>query len=368
MQYILGTSVSHWRVSELITGDRNPALVFLFPFNDAFTLVKGWDYTSQEHTSEPLPPFHAHTLTLSHCFQPSLFTDLPSLCNYRFSTQSVLTGCVSDTRLAQSQTTDRVQESLQIIFNPSTGPRCRTFTYTERLSNPRWQRANTEHLQQLLLSTSPSNTHRRVSSYTHTHAYAYGGAVRLGWSTIILQTDSIWQRTSDSFSSANCLRPLMSTNAHAVFHCLTLIDVSSFSAAVLAKALFNMIIIDSSWIVCSSFSSLIDDWYEREMCCHISREEHDFSQILSNEKPVQFSLTPLTFNWCCIQDNWKGNSNSALNTRIWILGILALLAIYTEEREGSLLKLNGQSVSWGVEGLNTFMWNKEEGKTVFKLS
>lgn len=46
MQYILGTRMSLLRVSELITGDRNPASVFLFPFNDAFALVKGWDYTS----------------------------------------------------------------------------------------------------------------------------------------------------------------------------------------------------------------------------------------------------------------------------------------------------------------------------------
>lgn len=60
---------------------------------------------------------------------------------------------------------------------PSTGPRCRTFTYTERLSNLHWQLANTEHLQQLLLSASSSNTHRRVSNYTHilirVHTYTH---------------------------------------------------------------------------------------------------------------------------------------------------------------------------------------------------
>lgn len=46
MQRILGTRMSPRRVSELITGDGNPAFVFLSPFNDAFVLVKGRDYTS----------------------------------------------------------------------------------------------------------------------------------------------------------------------------------------------------------------------------------------------------------------------------------------------------------------------------------
>lgn len=57
----------------------------------------------------------------------------------------------------------------------STGPRCRTFTYTEHLSNVHWQLANTEHLQQLLLSASSSNTHHRELKYaqflTRTHAF-----------------------------------------------------------------------------------------------------------------------------------------------------------------------------------------------------
>lgn len=64
---------------------------------------------------------------------------------------------------------------------------------------------------------------------------------------------------------------------------------------------------------------------------HISREEHVFNQILSNEKPIQFSLTPMTFNWTCNQDNFKGNLNSGLKMRIWVFCPLPLLAIYAEK-------------------------------------
>lgn len=81
----------------------------------------------------------------------------------------------------------------------STGPRCRTFTYTERLSNLHWQPANTEHLQQLLLSASSSNTHRRESSSTHfligTHTFKR--AHRRYLYTIIRQTESVWQQASN---------------------------------------------------------------------------------------------------------------------------------------------------------------------------
>lgn len=109
---------------------------------------------------------------------------------------------------------------------PSTGPQCRTFTYTERLSNRHWQIANTEHLQQLLLSASSSNTHRRVSSYTHfliyahtyTRAYAFRCVCCPGWYTIILQTDSTWQLPSNPvLVLQNRNRPLMAANAHSVF-------------------------------------------------------------------------------------------------------------------------------------------------------
>lgn len=52
----------------------------------------------------------------------------------------------------------------------ATGPRCWTFTYTERLSNLHWQRANTEHLQHLREIPSaeyPSNTHFPICSHMH---------------------------------------------------------------------------------------------------------------------------------------------------------------------------------------------------------
>lgn len=90
MQYILVSRMSLPRVSELITGDRNPAFIFLFPLNDAFALVKGWDYPSYERTAQPLPPFLAHKFTLSFCL--CVFTERPGLFNYRFSAQSLLTG------------------------------------------------------------------------------------------------------------------------------------------------------------------------------------------------------------------------------------------------------------------------------------
>lgn len=61
MQNILTTRVSLPRVSELITGDRKPALVLLFLLNDACVLVTGWDYTLRERTAQPLPLFTAHT-------------------------------------------------------------------------------------------------------------------------------------------------------------------------------------------------------------------------------------------------------------------------------------------------------------------
>lgn len=63
---------------------------------------------------------HSHLCfahTFSHCFCPYLFTERPGLFNYRFSTQSLLTGCMSGRMLAQSQTANRVQKSLQIILN-----------------------------------------------------------------------------------------------------------------------------------------------------------------------------------------------------------------------------------------------------------
>lgn len=76
----------------------------------------------------------------------------------------------------------------------STGPRCRTFTYTERLSNLHWQLANTEHLQQLLLSASSSNPHRRVSSYTHflirTHTHIHWDV-----GTAVADTQSSFKQT-----------------------------------------------------------------------------------------------------------------------------------------------------------------------------
>lgn len=64
---------------------------------------------------------NAATPTLSyshiHSLCPDLFTDRPGLFNYRFSAQSLLTGCMSGRTQAQSQTADRVQKSLRIILN-----------------------------------------------------------------------------------------------------------------------------------------------------------------------------------------------------------------------------------------------------------
>ena len=83
----------------------------------------------------------------------------------------------------------------------STGPRCKTFTYTEPLSNLHWQLANTEHLQQLLLSASSSYTHRRVSNHTHCliGLRAFRRVRRLSCYKFILQTDSIWQEAQTLF-------------------------------------------------------------------------------------------------------------------------------------------------------------------------
>lgn len=86
--------------------------MFLFPFNDAFALVKGWDYTSEEHTARPLPLGLARTFTLSAPISLQrgpvcLIIDLVHR----------LTRCMADSNLAWSQTTDRVQKSLQIILS-----------------------------------------------------------------------------------------------------------------------------------------------------------------------------------------------------------------------------------------------------------
>lgn len=120
----------------------------------------------------------------------------------------------------------------------STGPRCRTFTYTERLSNVHWQLANTEHLQQLLLSASSSNTHRRVSNYAHflirTHTHA--------WPIHNHPSNRLYLAAGVKASFSSTIRnSYMSTDSHSVF----LNDV------VLANHISNMIIIDSSCIVCS---------------------------------------------------------------------------------------------------------------------
>lgn len=79
---------------------------------------------------------HSHPVLFTLFLTPSAPVSLRrGLFNYRFSTQSLLTGCKSGRTLTQSQTAD-VDKSLSTSSSTSsTGPRCRTFTYTEHLSN-----------------------------------------------------------------------------------------------------------------------------------------------------------------------------------------------------------------------------------------
>ncbi len=67
------------------------------------------------------------------------------------------------------------------------------------------------------------------------------------------------------------------------------------------------------------------------MCQHISRVEHDFSQILSNEKSIQCSLTPTTFNWTHIQHNGQEIQTLYRMGGHKVLVILALTFVYVEE-------------------------------------
>lgn len=183
--------MSPQRVSELITSDRNPASMFLLPFNDAFVLVKGWDYTSEECTTQPLPPSLAHTFT--HSFCPYLFPRRPGLFNYRFSAQSLHTGCMSNSMLAQSQTADGARKSLHIILNLFHWPTVQNIHLhwaslkSALTASKHWtpSRATTVSI---FKQYPPQSIQLRTFPHSHTRAH--------GRYTIILQTDSIWQQAS----------------------------------------------------------------------------------------------------------------------------------------------------------------------------
>lgn len=186
------------RVSKLITGDRNPAFIFLFPLNDAFALVKRWDYPSYERTAQPLPPFLAHKFTLSFCL--CVFTERPGLFNYRFSVQSLLTGCMSDRTLAQSQTTDRVEKSLQIILNLLHWPTVQNIhlhwvSLKSALTASKHWTPSTATTVSIFKQYSPQSIQLHTFPHWHTRTYIQMCA-RCGWYTNILQRDSVWQQAS----------------------------------------------------------------------------------------------------------------------------------------------------------------------------
>lgn len=127
----------------------------------------------------------------------SLFTDRPGLFNYRFSTQSLLTGCISDRMLARRQTADRVQKSLQIIFNLLHWPKVQNIhlhwaSLKSALTASKHWTPSTASSVNISEQYSPQSI--QLHTRTHTLTYAYGRAVHRGWYTIILQTDSIWQQ------------------------------------------------------------------------------------------------------------------------------------------------------------------------------
>lgn len=118
MQNIVGSRMSLLRVSELISSDRNSTFVLLLSSDDAFSLVKGWDYTSEEHEEGPVLLYFSLSLSHTHLsfFISHLFRGKSGLFNYRLSSQLQLIGCKSQRLMTPIQTTDRVQKSEQILL------------------------------------------------------------------------------------------------------------------------------------------------------------------------------------------------------------------------------------------------------------
>lgn len=229
------------RVSELITSDRNPASMFLLPFNDAFVLVKGWDYTSEECTTQPLPPCLAHTFT--HSFCPYLFPRRPGLFNYRFTAQSLLTGCMSNSMLAQSQTADGARKSLHIILKLFHWPTVQNIhlhwaSLKSALTASKHWTPSTATTVSIFKQYPPQNIQLRTFPHSHTRAHSF----RRVWLIHNHPSNRLYLAAGVKASFSSTIRnSYMSTDSHSVF----LNDV------VLANHIFNMILIDSSCIVCS---------------------------------------------------------------------------------------------------------------------
>lgn len=165
------------------------------------------------------------TLSLARTFTPSLcphylFTERRGLFNYRFSAQSLLTGCMSDGALAQSQTADRVQKSLQIILILLHWPTVQNIhlhwaSLKCALTASKHWTPSTATTVSIFKQYPPQS----IQLHTFSPSCTYVQTCAPPWLMHNHPSNRLYLAAGikPSFSSTNRNRPLMSTNAHSAF-------------------------------------------------------------------------------------------------------------------------------------------------------
>lgn len=159
-------------------------------------------------TATPTP-----TLSGSHIYSlllPWPFTEGSGLLNYRFNAQSLLTVCQTERR-HKARLQMKSKSLCRLSSTTSTGPRCRTFTYTECL-----QRANTEHLSTTTtVSIFKQYPPQSIQRHTFPHPPKHLETCAPPWLKHKHPSNRHYLAASVNplLVSTNLNRPLMSTNA-----------------------------------------------------------------------------------------------------------------------------------------------------------